>query len=297
MPKRLLAFVLSLLIFSLTLVSCDIESLFGGNQNRNDEIVGDGTSYTDFMNVMREIKKYGDITSEKGLTSFSEYYYSFAGASVSALRYAVETILWLKGEGGSFDDFVSDSRYAGWDRIAEINYSSPYPSYFEGLLLEVQGKSEECLDPYAVSSIMPMFPEEGLDFYYLKKMDVSALYELRDELREIEDSIYSAYSPSLTGRDWDRLYFDPEYLIALSYESVEAADYDSAFFYARQALKDDPFEPVVWHNAVMCALCAGEFALAGQWVDEGLAAFPDDEQLTDFRQMFFNILNDKEGQS
>lgn len=82
---------------------------------------------------MKEIKTRGDKTSEMGLPVNSEYYYSFAGASVSAFRYAVEYILWLKGEGDTLDSFTSGSRYSGFDTIAEINCSSPYPTYFEEL--------------------------------------------------------------------------------------------------------------------------------------------------------------------
>ena len=89
---------------TLSLCSCDFRSLFGGEQTssdnvKDDPIVGDGSSYSEFINVMKEIKTRGDKTSEMGLPVNSEYYYSFAGASVSAFRYAVEYILWLKGEG------------------------------------------------------------------------------------------------------------------------------------------------------------------------------------------------------
>ena len=168
---------------TFSLCSCDFQSLFGGEQTssdnvKDDPIVGNGSSYSEFINVMKEIKTRGDKTSEMGLPVNSEYYYSFAGASVSAFRYAVEYILWLKGEGDTLDSFTSGSRYSGFDTIAEINCASPYPTYFEGLLYEVQGKKEEAIESYAWASIMPAFPEEGLDFYYLKKMEVNKLYEL-----------------------------------------------------------------------------------------------------------------------
>lgn len=109
--------------------------------------------------------------------------------------------------------------------IAEINCSSPYPTYFEGLLYEVQGKKEEAIESYAWASIMPTFPEEGLDFYYLKNMEVNKLYELRDTLREVEESIYSVYAPVLTGAERDRTMYDSESLISKSSECVKEADY------------------------------------------------------------------------
>lgn len=293
MPKKIFAMFLALLIAAVLLCSCDISAANGDQSNTgtnsDDPAVGDGNSYSDFITVMTEIKGYGDRMAEMGLPVQSEYYYSFAGASASAFRFAAEYILWLKGEGETFESFTSGSRYAGWERIAEINYTSPYPSYFEGLILEVQGLTEECFDPYASAAIMPMFPEEGLDFYYLKSMSVEKLYALRDSLRALEDSIYSAYTPVLNGHEWDKLFFDAEYLIALSYQSVQAEDYSTALYYAKLALKADPFYATAWHNAVMCAIYAEETELAGGYIDEGLAVFPEDGQLLEFRQMMLDI--------
>ena len=88
MTKRILP-VLLVLVLALSLCACNsIKDLFGGRGD--DPSVGDGTSYSDFMEVMGDIKKYGDDAAELNLTAQSEYYYFFAGASVSAFRYAVD---------------------------------------------------------------------------------------------------------------------------------------------------------------------------------------------------------------
>lgn len=244
------------------------------------------TSCDDFIALMSSIKERGDKTMQLGLQATGEYYYSFAGASTSALRYAVEYILWLKGEGDTLASFTADSRYSGWDTIAEINYASPYTSYFEGLLLEIQGKYEESLKPYSIASIMPAFPDEGLDFYYLKKMEVADLYALRDRLRDLEEKIYAAYTPNLTGREWERYLYHTDYLLGLSAESVDAKDYAKALTYARLALKADPFSADVWNNAAACALLAQDLPLTGSYVDEGLAIFPEDARLLKLRSSF-----------
>ena len=291
MYKRILTLILSL-IFLTSLSSCDIKSIFHGNETSGDTDgpVGDGTSYNDFITVMKELKERGDRTAELGLPVHSEYYYSFAGASVGALRYAAEYILWLKGEGDTLASFTSGSRYTGWETIAEINYASPYPAYFEGLLLEIQGKYEESTEPFAWASVMPAFPKEGLDFYYLKKMSVDSLYELRDALRALEDAIYSSYTPALTGAEWDRNMFDTEYLIARSREEILRADYEKALWYAENALKADPFTETVWHNAAMCSTYALDLGLAGGYVDEGLAVFPQDETLLMFKESMIDAV-------
>jgi tetratricopeptide (TPR) repeat protein len=245
---------------------------------------------------MSSIKERGDKTTQLGLQATGEYYYSFAGASTSALRYAVEYILWLKGEGDTLANFTSDSRYSGWDTIAEINYASPFTSYFEGLLLEIQGQYEESLKPYSIASIMPSFPDEGLDFYYLKKMEVADLYALRDRLRDLEEKIYTAYTPNLTGREWDRYLYHTDYLLGLSAESVDAKDYAKALTYARLALKADPFSADVWNNAAACALLAQDLPLTGSYVDEGLAIFPEDERLLELRRSFLRAGEEMEGE-
>ena len=292
MTKRILTLLLALLLV-LSLGACK-----NPNQddppNGDDPAVGDGTSYSDFMEVMGDIKKYGDESAELNLTAQSEYYYSFAGASVSAFRYAVEYVLWLKGEGDTLASFTADSRYTGWDTIAEINYSSPYATYFEGMLLDFQGKHDEAVTPVALASIMPMFPEEGLDFSYLRTMEADALYTLRDSLRALEDTIYGAYTPSLTGREWDKYLFDEEYILEQTYTSVQANDYGTALYYAKQGLKANPFDAKIWRNAAMSALYAEELTLMGAYVDEGLVIFPEDESLLALKQMLIDALEDME---
>ena len=293
MTKRILSLLL-VLVLALSLCACDsIKDIFNPSTS-DDPAVGDGTSYSDFIEVMGDIKGYGDEAAELNMTVQSEYYYSFAGASVSAFRYAVEYVLWLKGEGDTLASFTADSRYSGWDTIAEINYSSPYATYFEGMILDFQGKHDEAVTPLAIASIMPMFPEEGLDFSYLRTMEVDALYDLRNSLRELEDTIYGAYTPSLIGREWDKYLFDEGYLLAKSEECVQGENYTEALFYAKQALKTNPYEVKNWRNAAMCALTAEEFSLMGAYIDEGLAVFPEDEKLLLLKEMINDALEDME---
>ncbi len=294
MKKGIIVFLAALFLLNL-LSGCSGTSPAADKPKTDESAAGEGTSYADFMKTMKDIKGYGDQMAEIGMTVQSEYYYSFAGASTSALRYAAEYILWLKGEGDTLSSFTSDSRYTGWSRIAEINYSSPYPAYFEGLLLEIQGKYEESEDPYAWSSIMPMFPEEGLDFYYLKKMDTDSLYALRDQLRELEDSIYTVYHPVITGREWDRCMFDKEYLLGCSSDHVKSGDYPEALYYAETALKIDPFDAAVWQNAAFCSFCCSDLGRMGAYMDEALVIFPDDENLNALKQSMLDAAQEMEG--
>lgn len=284
MAKRILTILLcAALVFSLA--AC-------GEQKKSPE--SENTSWADFVQVMTAFKERGDQTSEMGLPVESEFFYSYAGASVSAFRYAVEYVLWLKGEGSTLAEFTADSPYCGWETIAEINYSSPYTSYFEGMLYDFQGMNEEAAKAVAMASIMPMFPEEGLDFSYIRTMEIKELYEIRDSLLNLEKQIYSAYEPEITGREWDRYLFDSEYLNANALIAMKNDNNEEALFYAKQSLKADPYDAVSWRAAASCAAAAGRYELLGGYIDEGLILFPEDEALSALKQVLINVLEGTE---
>ena len=76
-----------------------------------------------------------------------------------------------------------------------------------------------------------------------------------------------------------RKMFDTDYLLGMSSEKVKESDYESALFYAKQALKSNPFKAETWQNAAACAMYSEQIGLMGEYVEEGLAAFPEDETL------------------
>ncbi|MDO4487497.1 MAG: hypothetical protein Q4B67_00200 [Eubacteriales bacterium] len=239
----------------------------------------DETSVEVFLKSMDSIVEVGDKVAEDGLRLQPASYYAFAGASVSALRYAVEYILWLKGEGDDLASFTAESRYVGWDQIAAVSYASPYPYYFEGLIYHVQDKKEEAKDAYVNAVINPAYPEDGVNFYYLKNKSVDELYKLRDELREKENEIYAKFNPELILIERDPCFFDTEYLRVRSREAVEAGDYKLAASYAIIAVQNDPMDVLNFKNATVCCLLANDLRKAGLYLDQGLLFAPDDEAL------------------
>ena len=268
-----------LLLFSLAACS----NMSTNNEKRND------TDTKQFLKAMDELCTSGDELSVIGLSLQAESYYAFAGASVSSLRYAVEYILWLKGEGENLDSFTADSRYSGWDQIAGICYASPYPYYFEGLIYHVQNKKEEAKEAYTNTLLNPAYPEDGVNFYYLKNKEVKDLYALRDELRQKEDAIYSKYTPSLVMLPRDPYLFDTSYLRAKSAESVAAGEFAAAASYGKAAVKNDPLDVENLKNAVLCCIYNGEAENAAVYLDEGLLLAPNDEGLQTIYQSFVQI--------
>lgn len=274
--KRMTAALLCvLLVFSLA--AC------GGNTASGD------TDTKQFLKAMDELCASGDKLSEQGLSLQAESYYAFAGASVSALRYAAEYILWLKGEGESLDSFTADSRYAGWDEIASVCYASPYPYYFEGLIFHVQDEKEAAKTAYANALLNPAYPEDGVDFYYLRDMSVEKLYALRDELREKENELYDRYAPRPVTVERDPYLFETTYLRAKSEEAFAAEDYALAADYGRIAVQNDPLDPLNFKCAALCCLYADKAGEAADYLDAGLMLAPEDEGLQTLLTVFTQL--------
>ena len=225
-------------------------------------------------------KTEGDRFTNLLMDETAAYFYGMSGTVLSSLRLAAERILWLKGEGENFASLAEGSRYTDWDTIAEICYASPYPYYFEGLLYDVQGETEKASELYSYSSIMTNFPEEGLDFYFLKDMTIDDLYKLRDELRQKEEDLYSQYTPVLYGLERSVYNGISEYLFADAMEKLEQEKYRDAFILARYAVRQNPKSEEYWILAVIAALSADEPYLAIAFLDEGFKYFPESEKLT-----------------
>lgn len=274
--KRIIA-VLLCAALALSLAAC------GGKTASGD------TDIKDFLKAMDELCASGDSLAQQGLSLQAESYYAFAGSSVSSLRYAAEYILWLKGEGETLEALAAESRYIGWDSIAAVCYASPYPYYFEGLLWQIQGKTDEAKAAYENTLLNPAYPEDGVDFYYLRNMEIDALYSLRDELREKETGIYGKYAPAPVSVERDPYLFDTEYLRAKSAEAMEAGDCAAAAAYGKNAVLNDPLDPLNFRNAVLCCLANDEGDRAAEYLDAGLVIAPEDEGLNTLYEAFSQI--------
>ena len=260
-----------IICLALLLTGCGGTGRFG--------FAGNGTSADDLMEAVDICVSQGERFTGLLMDETAAYFYGFAGATASSMRLAVEKILWLKGEGDDFASFAADSRYTDWDTIAEICYASPYPYYFEGLIYDVQGEAEKADELYGYASVMTNFPEEGLDFYWLRDLSVSDLYKLRDELRKIEDGIYGKYTPMITGYERSVFCGISQYLYYDACELFVNESYEAALIPARYALRMDPKMENYWILAVTAAIGADRPHLATVWIEEGMKYFPESEKL------------------
>ena len=221
----------------------------------------------------------GDALAAEGLSLQAQSLYGFSGASVSSLRYAVENILWHIGADETLAQLTEGSGIVGWDSIAAVCYASPYPYYFEGLLYHILGNEESAEQAYINAMLNGMYPEDGLNFYYLRDMETAELYALRDEMRLLEEEIYGKYEPDGALLPRDAMNFDPAYLTIAAQEAVEGEDYAMAYSYSRAALLNAPFDAELYGNAAMSAMLCGDFAGATRYIDEGLLWDAGNEKL------------------
>ena len=291
MNNRIKEAVLVLLLAGLLILTgCEaIPGLPSGTPQSGSSVSAE-TAVEGLKAIVEVCLEKGSFFSGLLMDETAAYFYGFAGASVSALRLAVERILWLKGEGDDFASLAADSRYTDWDEIAEICYASPYPYYFEGLIHELRGEDEEAIDDYLAASVLANYPETGLNFLALRDQSVPELYALRDELRALEDRIYEQYSPDLFGYERNPCNGFPEYLLADAYEKLEAEQYDQAMIAARYCVRFNPRVEEHWTCAVTAALYADQGYQAALWLEEGLKYFPEGEGLNHLLSSLQDVL-------
>ena len=118
MTKRILSLLLLLvLVFSLCACGKDDPTQVPGGSGQT---VAD---YDDLKAEHRFLIEKGDERADAMFDRQAVFYYSVAAAHVSALRYTVDNILWLKGEGNMVSELLGD-RLDNWTEIAALNYAS-----------------------------------------------------------------------------------------------------------------------------------------------------------------------------
>lgn len=267
--RRLL---LVLLVLAISL------SLLGAHDSRIESFLDEMEMYLDL----------GDRVDSEFLPVLHGYYTGFGAAGITSLRYAVDVVLWMMGEGSDFASFTEKSRFTDWDTIAEISYNSPYPYYFEGLINYWQGKDSSNL--YANAAVMPAFPEKGIDFGFLAELSIPELYDLRDELYNMEEVIYSEYQPTFFGlprsvRNCASSYFRQC--------ADEATDVKKAALYAYAAVTVEPLLGINWHYAVAYAMKANDEYMSAQLLQEALFIFPDNYSFKLLKEGYMNLMEEE----
>lgn len=262
----------------ITLVLCT--AVLTGCSNKTSGTVKIADAYIDgFTKLYEKGNEYTDL----GLQLQANYSYSWAAASVSAMRCCVDNLISLKSENQPLEK-ISDGHMTDWNKIAAMNYASPYPWYFEGLVYSMQDNAEAAQACYEKALLNPAFSakhDEALSV--LLAMPAKDLKSVREKLLKLEDKIFAVYEPEQAVYPREALGFDDKYLRTVARESLSAnpTDYNGALRHYEAALKVNPFEGDNFAGCALMHLYLGEMDKAFFYVNEGLYVDPEHKGLNE----------------
>ena len=236
------------------------------NAAAHEKLMAECRTYLDRANDLEDV---GNVLT-------AEYLRGYAQAEVSSLRMCIDTILWLMGEGESLSDVIGAAPYLTWNDITGAGFGNDAPFYFEGLLYEIQGKKDEAEECYQKAAMNPEHKER--DFYYLRHMSVEELYQLREQVLEMEYDISDQYTPrTALVKEPTGAEFSPAFHLALmkEYENSPTEMHQCAV----NALLTNPTDPSLYSIAATTAINANKLEEAFEYVNDGLFLFKDDAEL------------------
>ena len=221
---------------------------------------------------------YAHHAEDTGVALQADYFYGMALAPISSLRFCVDNVIWLKGEGETVADIVSAAPFGDWDAIVGAGLGSPMPFFFEGLLFTFQGKSDEAAECYKRAKANSNYEE--MDFNYLKSMSIDDLYSLRNDCVKKEMAILNEYTPKSTMlAERTGAEFSPIYHAALADEMQQSNDSYSVYRCFFNAVLCNPQIPDYYSSAALTAMQVGEVEIAELIINDGLWAFPKNGEI------------------
>jgi tetratricopeptide (TPR) repeat protein len=271
--KKVIVFLL-ILALAIPLAAC------GGGGNEPDAMKAADAYIDGFM----KFYKTGSEYTEQGLQIQAGYAYGYAAASISSMRCCVDNLLYIKGGAGSLEEALGD-RSGDWDEIASMNYATPYPWFFQGIIHHAKGEKAEAQICYENAAINPAFNRDyDVALMSLGSMTADELKTLKKKLVKLEDEIFAAYTPE--AKDYPRyaLGYDDSYLRDLAKEALtaDATDYAGALRHFEAALAVNPYEGDNFAGCALMCLYLNDTGRMYYYVNEGLDADPAHEGLNTF---------------
>jgi tetratricopeptide (TPR) repeat protein len=223
----------------------------------------------------------GDKFAERSLDIQADYTYGWAAASVSGMRYCIDCLLYMKGEGASLEE-VAAGRPDDWDEIAAMNYASPYPYYYEGLVYNAEAQNAYAQHCYERALINPAFSAEYAEsLVVLEVLPVESLKRIKARLTALEDRFYAEYEPQSLSVPRSEFNFSDAYLRTAAKEILNqnAEDYQLALNFYQAAITVNPFEGDNFLGCALMCLYLNDIKGAVYYINEGLLIDPEHEGL------------------
>ena len=206
----------------------------------------------------------------------ADYFNGTAGATLSAMRLAVDCLLELKGAA-----LPKENRPDDWDQIASLGWASPYPYVFEGIVHEAKGDFDAALSCYEKASYNPMLPEESVYLKLMADLDVNQLQGLRKKLTEIEDMYFASYPRANHGIPRSEFNYSSSYLrlqgLEVLKENPDALHSALGYYFA--ALRANPFDGDTYAVIVMLYVYLNDSEEASYWLVLGRLLDPENGAL------------------
>jgi len=218
--------------------------------------------------------------SSDGLSEIADYLYGTTAASTSAMRYAVDCLLYMKGEGATLDEVIG-GRMNDWGSIAALGFASPYPYIFEGFVDEADGRTDAANDCYDKAIINPNVLEHSEYLKAITLLDVPALKRVKEKLTSLEDKIFAVYAPPDFFIPRNENNFNDAWLRAQGREILnnDSNNYEAALLYYIEAVKVNPYNGDNYAGCATLYIFMDDPASAIRYVNDGLFIDPQSKSL------------------
>lgn len=183
-------------------------------------------------------------------------------------------------ESGAFDEIIAlgemfddDAKLPNmWELLSAQSLTSPYPYFFEAIVLDSRGEKEQAAQAYANAFINFNFPERIWDFSDLADMPSDDLRALAQRLAAKEEELRASFLINTSFYSRDPYNFDDRYLSNLAAETLAAdsTDLGTALRHIDAALRTYPFEPGYFVGCALLSARLGDVTRAANYINEGL---------------------------
>ena len=237
----------------------------------------------DFAAAVEVLRDQGLEFLSYGMPRQASWYLSFAGGSVSAVRYAAELLL---GE--------SSTGFSGWDTIGAISLCSPVPFLCEAVTAEKSGDTDRAAQCRELAARNPYTANGFDDFSALASLSDSGLRELVEGLKSFEEHIYWFYPADPQSAERSGMEWSADYHLGLAALCTEMGLTTQATDCCMDALAADPFDPEVFSSCAVAMYSISDLELMQVYIEEGLLIDPEHGGLNALGAMLYAAAGQRE---
>lgn len=232
--------------------------------------------YKAFTDSVEAARDNGADALDRGMTILAEYFFNYSGASVTAVRNAIDVILAKK-------NIVPDSEagFTEWNDIFSISYVNPAAYHMYSLSEKALGNTDKANELSELEELNEDNMPEGIALFdNLAELSDNELLNLREKLVAYEDYIYEISPVAPTG--WEACgyeFMEEFYMAALQYCAL-TQDYTGALGYSLGLLRVNPLDTAAYKLAAVNAMQIKDYETAWYVIESSLPLDETGEMFT-----------------